>query len=263
MHLSHLDSFFWLSGLAGHVGLLFVLFYRGRKRNFPLFTVLIAANILKTTTLYLIYPRAQTGYSYAYFYTYWGFGVLDVLLQLAIAYEIASHVFRPLGVWAPDLRRHLIGLIVLSLCVAVALAWLSSPRTYRWREAVVIRGSLFSAALLAELFVGMTVLSVTAGLPWKTHVARIAQGLGIYSVFCIVVEAGDSYFGMANGTTASIILTQARMTLYLLCLCYWIITLYVQQPQQERLPEELKSYLLLLRRQTAASLGTLKGRRRP
>ena len=74
MHLSHLDSFFWLSGLVGHVTLLFVLLYRGRMRSFPLFTALIADNILKTTTLYLIYPRAQTGYSYAYFYTYWGFG---------------------------------------------------------------------------------------------------------------------------------------------------------------------------------------------
>ena len=263
MHLSHLDSFFWLSGLVGHVALLFVLFYRGRMRSFPLFTLLIATNILKTATLFLIYPRRQSGYSYAYFYTYWGFAVLDVLLQLAVAYEIASHVFRPLGVWASDLRRHLVWLIVFSLCVAMALAWLSSPRTYGWREVAVIRGSLFSAALLAELFVGMTALSVTAGLPWKTHTARIAQGLGIYSVFCIVVEAGDSYFGMANGTTASMILTESRMALYLLCLCYWIITLYRQQPQQEHLPDEIRSYLLLLRGQTAASVETLRGRRRP
>lgn len=262
MHLSHLDSFFWLSGLVGHIALLFVLLYRGRMRSFPLFTALIADNILKTTTLYLIYPRAQTGYSYAYFYTYWGFGVLDVLLQLAVAYEIASHVFRPLGAWASDLRRHLIWLVICSLFVAMALAWLSSPRTYHWREVVVMRGSLFSAALLAELFVGMTALSVTAGLPWKTYVARIAQGLGIYSVFCIVVAAGHSYFGMANGTTASMILSGARKSLYLLCLVYWIITLYRREPQQERLPDEIESYLKLLRAQTAASLETLRGSRR-
>ncbi len=263
MHLSHLGSFFWLSGLAGHVMLLFVLLYRGRTRSFPLFTALIAANILKTTMLYLIYPRAQTGYSYAYFYTYWGFAVLDVLLQLAVAYEIASHVFRPVGVWASDLRTHLIWLILFSLCVAAALAWLSAPRTHGSREAIVIRGSLFSAALLAELFVGMIGLSVTAGLPWKTHVARIAQGLGTYSLFCIVLEAGDSYFGMANGTTASMILTDTRMTVYLLCLSYWIVTLYRQQPQQERLPVEIGSYLILFRKQTAATLETLRGRRRP
>ena len=126
-----------------------------------------------------------------------------------------------------------------------------------------MRGSLFSAALFAELFVGMTALSVTAGLPWKTHAARIAQGLGIYSLFCIVIAAGHSYFGMANGTTASMILSETRKSLYLLCLGYWIITLYRQQAQQEHLPGEIESYLVLLRGQTAASLQMLRGKRRP
>jgi hypothetical protein len=264
MHLSHLDSFFWLSGLLGHLALLFVLLFRGRSHRFPRFTALIAANIVKSITLYLIYPRnIPKGYPYLYFYTYWGFAVLDIFLQSAVVYEIASSVFRPLGAWAFDLRRHLIWLIALSFCIAIALAWLSLPQAHNWKETLVIRGSLFSAALLAELFVGMTALSVTAGLPWKTHAARIAQGLGVYSVFCIVVEAGNSYFGLVNGTTVSMILTQARMALYLVCLIYWIITLYLQEPQPESLPGGIESRLLQFRGQTAASLHVLRGRRKP
>jgi hypothetical protein len=125
-----------------------------------------------------------------------------------------------------------------------------------------MRGSLFSAALFAEVFVGMTALSVTAGLPWRTHAARIAQGFGIYSIFCIVVEAGNSYFGLANGTTASMTMTRARMMLYLFCLVYWIVTLWRAEPQRERLPDEIESYLALLRGQTAASLETLRGKRK-
>jgi hypothetical protein len=264
MHLSHLDSFFWLSGLLGHLTLLFVLLFRGRTPRFPFFTALIAANIAKTITLYLIYPRSPPkGYPYAYFYAYWAFAVLDVFLQSAVAYEIASSVFRPLGAWAFDLRRHLVWLIALSFCIAIALAWLSLPQANNRKETLVIRGSLFSAALLAELFVGMTALSVTAGLPWKTHAARIAQGLGVYSLFCIVVEAGNSYFGLVNGTTASMILTQARMALYLLCLTYWIITLCRQEPQPKSLPADIESRLLQLRGQTAASLHALRGWRKP
>jgi hypothetical protein len=264
MHLSHLDSFFWLSGLLGHLALLFVLLFRGRWQRFPRFTALIAANVIKTITLYLIYPHNPLKpYSYGYFYTYWGFAVLDVLLQAAVVYELASSVFRPLGAWAFDLRRHLIWLIIVSLCIAIALTWLSVPKAHTWNETLVMRGSLFSAALLAELFVGMTALSVTAGLPWKTHAARIAQGLGVYSVFCIVVEAGNSYFGLVNGTTVSMILTRARMALYLLCLIYWIITLYLQEPQPESLPGGIESRLLQLRGQTAASLHVLRGRRKP
>lgn len=263
MHLSHLDSFFWLSGLLGNLALLSVLVFRRRAHRFPFFTAFLASSVLETVVLYLIYPSStRRTYSYAYFYTYWGFVALDLLLQLGMVYEIASHVFRPLGGWAADVRRRLVGLIALSVCVAIALAWLSSPRVHEWKEALAMRGSLFSAALFAELFVGMTALSVTAGLPWKTHAARIAQGFGIYSMFCIVIAAGHSYFGLANGTTASMILSGARKSLYLLCLGYWIITLFRPQSQQERLPDEIESYLLLLRGQTATSLQTLRGKRR-
>jgi hypothetical protein len=263
VHLSHLDSLFWLSGLLGNLALLFVLFFRRRARSFPLFTAFLCASVLKTVVLYLIYPNSnRRSYSYAYFYTYWGFAALDLFLELGVVYEIASYVFRPLGGWAVDVRRRLVGLIALSVCVAMALAWLSSPRAYEWREALVMRGSLFSAALFAEVFVGMTALSVTAGLPWRTHAARIAQGFGIYSIFCIVVEAGNSYFGLANGTTASMTMTRARMMLYLFCLVYWIVTLWRAEPQRERLPDEIESYLALLRGQTAASLETLRGKRK-
>lgn len=263
MHLSHLDSLFWLSGLVGNLALLFVLFFRRRARSFPLFTAFLSSSVLKTVVLYLIYPHnTRRAYPYAYFYTYWGFAALDILLELGVVYEIASYVFRPMGGWAVDVRRRLVGLILLSVCVAIALAWVSSPRAYEWKEALVMRGSLFSAALFAELFVGMTALSVTAGLPWRTHAARIAQGFGIYSIFCIVLEAGNSYFGLANGTVASMTMTRARMVLYLCCLVYWIVTLWRPEPQPARLPGEIESYMVLLRQQTAASLQTLRGKRR-
>jgi hypothetical protein len=263
MHLSHLDSLFWLFGLVGHLALLFVLLFRRRAGSFPLFTAFLCSSVLGTIVLYLIYPNGtRRSYPYAYFYTYWGFAALDLLLQLGVVYEIASYVFRPVGSWAVDVRRRLVGLVALSICVAIALAWVSSPRAYEWTEALAMRGSLFSAALFAELFVGMTALSVTAGLPWRTHAARIAQGFGVYSIFCIAVEAGNSYFGLANGTTASMTMTRARMLLYLFCLVYWIVTLWRPEPQPERLPDGIESHMELLRQQTAASLQMLRGKRR-
>jgi hypothetical protein len=264
MHLSHLDSLFWLSGLIGNILLLVVILRRALMRSFPWFTALIFTSVLKTIALYLMYPRSsQAGYSFAYFYAYWGFAGLDSILQLAVVYEIATQVFRPLGGWARDLHRNLVWLVVISFAVAAGLTWLCLPRTYSWRQALVIRGSLFSSALLAELFGGMTMLSVTAGLPWKTHAARIAQGLGIYSVFCIVVEAGNSYFGLVNGTVASMLLTHTRMLMYLICIVYWIVTLSRREQQSESLPLELRTYLPFLREQTGSTLRTLKGRRTP
>ena len=60
------------------------------------------------------------------------------------------------------------------------------------------RGNLFAAALQSELFVAMMALSIDARLPWKTHVAKIAQGLGAYSLLGVLIETGHSYFGVVE-----------------------------------------------------------------
>src|ERR1700748_2812880 len=95
MHLTGVDLFFWEGSFLGHVWLLFVLLNRHRARLFPFFTTLILTNILRTITLFVV---ARIGTRNDYFYTYWSLAALDTILQLCIAYEMASHVFRPLGV---------------------------------------------------------------------------------------------------------------------------------------------------------------------
>ena len=33
--------------------------------------------------------------------------------------------------------------------------------------------------------------------PWRTHVARIAQGFGVFAVVCVLLETANNYFGLA------------------------------------------------------------------
>ncbi len=66
-------------------------------------------------------------------------------------------------------------------------------------------------------------LSGMAGLPWKTHVARIAQGLGFYSMVGILTEAGHNVFSRDSATYQT--LSYLRMTTYLLSASYWIVML--------------------------------------
>lgn len=54
---------------------------------------------------------------------------------------------------------------------------------------------------MSELFVGMLSLSVTVGLPWKSHTTRIACGLGIYSGICVLIETTKSV--VRNGALTS------------------------------------------------------------
>lgn len=255
MQLSGLDLFFWMAGLAGHLILLSVLLIRHRARLFPFFTTLIAANIIRTAVLYISLHHASKR---GYFLIYWTLAIVDVLLQLLVVYEVGSHIFRPLGEWAQGIRRNLLWVTLASVLVAGGLTFLATPPARVWQQAFVIRGNFFSSALMCELFVGVIVLAVTAGLPWKTHVARIAQGLGVYSIAGIVTEGAHTVLGVANNSDAYRTLSHLRIALYLLCLLYWIVTLWRNAPSPMQMTDRMRSQLDLLQRQTAADALALR-----
>lgn len=243
MQLNGTDLFFWASGLLGHIALLFVLFGRRRAAMFPFFTTLITLNIVKSVVLFLV-AHFESKHSYRVAYT--SFASVDLVLQLCVVYELASHVFRPMGRWAPDIRKSFFILLVISVVLAAGLTCLPTVPAKTWLGAVLNRGNLFSSALLCELFVGMIALSVTVNLPWKTHVARISQGLGSYSLLGLITEAGHSTFGMERSSRIASDLTTVRLMTYLACLAYWIVTLWAEAPAPKELPEEMRRQLFTL-----------------
>jgi hypothetical protein len=251
LQLTGLDRLLWALSFVGHCSLFAVLLVRRRVRSFPAFSTLIAANILRTLVLFLIYRSGSAG---SYFYTYWTLAILDVALQLAVAYELATHVFQPLGAWVPDIKRNFSALAVVSLLLAASLTWLATPPVSALRRAIVLRGTFFSSALVSELFVAMVALSVTMGLPWRTPVARLAQGLGVYSIFCILTEAAHSYLGADRYKMVSHI----RIELYLACLFYWVVTLAIKEPEPRKLPEQLHQELRALQSKAALMLQSLR-----
>ncbi|HEY2467780.1 MAG TPA: hypothetical protein VGI45_08050 [Terracidiphilus sp.] len=243
MHLTGLDLLFWAAGLLAHLILLAVLLIRRRFKQFPIFTAFILANILRTAILYIV---GHYGTKHIYFYTFWSFGVLDTMLQLAVVYEMYSLTFRPLGTWASDVQDAFRWLAVLTIAVAAGLTWLAAPHARLWVQVVVIRGNFFSSVCMSELFVGMIALSAKAGLPWKTHVARISQGLGIYSVIDVLIEAAHSYFGVIRNVQTYTTLSHVRMCAYLFCVAYWTIVLWRNAPAARRMPEHLLRQLIHL-----------------
>jgi hypothetical protein len=255
MHLTSLDRLLWALALGEHCILLAVLFARHRARTFPIFTTLISANILKSVVLYFTLRLASFQ---VYFDTYWTLGILDVALQVLVAYELATHVFQPLGAWALDVRRSFLILIVASVLVALGLTWLASPPTRTLQAGIVIRGNFFASVLMGEIFVAMVALSVTLGLPWKTHVARLAQGFGIFSIFGIFTDAVHGYLGWGAGADYYRLVSHLQIELYLFIVVYWIITLAIKEPEPRRLPEELREELRAMQKKVAIMLTNLR-----
>ena len=258
MRLSGLDSFLWAAGFGAHLSLLFVLVFRGRFKQFPWFSSLILLNIVRSIILYFVRIHGTRS---AYFYIFWSLGIVDTLLQLAVVQEMYSKTFRPLGVWAPDVRARFVRILAMAIAVASLLTWLAAPRASLWTQVAVIRGNFFSSICLCELFVGMTALSVQSGLPWKTHVARISQGLGVYSAIDVLIEVGHSYFGAGNNGQDYVKLSHFRMCAYLLCVCYWIVALWRDAPAPKPISSRLLRQLLRLQNIVESDLEEMRARK--
>ncbi len=255
MQLTGLDRLFWALSFLENVALLAVLIGRRRVSTLPVFSTLIAANIFRTIVLYLTLHYST---SHRYFYTYWTLAILDTALQLGLAYELTSHVFQPMAEWARDVRKSIFTMVGLSVLVAAGLTWLASPPTDKIKTAIVIRGDFFSSALMSELFVVMIALSVSFGLPWRTHVARVAQGYGTFALVGLVTDAAHNYFDPYNAHISYESISHLQRGTYVLCLGYWIVTLAMEEPEPRRMPERLHDELRLLQQRAASILSSLR-----
>src|SRR5580698_10833287 len=99
MQLSLLENMLWAAGFTGNLFLFFVLIFRGRWRQFPIFTTLIGYYVGEAILLFVV-SRAGTGSQYKF--AYWLTFSIDALLQIALIFEIARIVLRPTGTWVRD-----------------------------------------------------------------------------------------------------------------------------------------------------------------
>jgi hypothetical protein len=257
MHLARIDLSIWAAGLVTHIVLLTILITRSRARTFPIFTTLISMNVARTVILYLIV--FNHGSKQSYLVAYCSMAVLDMLLQLGVIYELASHTFRPVGDWAPDVRGGFIWAAGLSVAFATTLTLLPKiPPSHPWILSQLTRANFFSAMLMSELFVGMMVLSITLRLPWKPHAARIAQGFGVYSLGCVLIAAARSYPIITNKAGLLSTLIYLRETSYLFTVIYWIVSLWLDAPAPKELPEKMRSQLVILHQHLEISLLKLR-----
>lgn len=259
MQISAFDRLLWATGFVEQAMLLYVLFARGRAKTFPIFTTMVARTFIGTAILYFVFTYDSHR---AYYDSYWIAGALDMLLQLGVVYEIARHVFAPLGQWAPDIRKSVIQLVGGSIVVDIVLTALVSPAKQSAMQTVIARGTFFSSMLMTELFVGLVALSATAGLPWRTHVARIAQGQGAYSFVGILFDITTSWMGWTRQANIIHTLSQVRIAGYLSVLTYWIVTLWQEAPEPRTLSDSVRGQIFQLNRQIEYDLGRIRGWRK-
>ena len=235
-----MDQSLWAVTFAEDLILIAVLFVRGRARNYPFFTALIGLDVVRTVALFLI---QRQGTRATYFYSYWSLALVDIVLQLTVLHRVALHIFRSADEWVGGARKALMWLVVVSVLVGVMLTWIPHPAVILRLQVVLLKGNFFSAVLVSELSVGICALSVRAGLPWNAHVTRIMHGFIVYSLCTMVLETARTYFGVTATSHAYDSISHVRIAVYILCMAYWIVTLWWEAPRARQMTDVMRQQL--------------------
>lgn len=253
MNLPKIAEIIWVAGFAGLIALLAVLLIRRRWRDFPVFTAYIVFQVTWNPLLYVIYAYTHSTVGW-YAHAYWSGAVLDFAFQLGIVCEVARIVMKPTGTWLRDARKQFLLGGAFGIILAGALAWLVAPPAAQGLDRLEMKGDLFAAFLVCELFLVISTTARRLGLGWRNHVMAVEFGFAGWIVVAVLTETLHGYFGRWRYFSA---LEYTQQFVYLGALVYWIIQLWRPEPARRPISPELRDYIASLHRQVEYDLGKL------
>jgi hypothetical protein len=204
----------WAAGLIGHVILAAVLLSTGRARRFPFFTLLVVFDILRALALVLFIGRLPLP---ALHVTSIAFEITDLVLEFGTLTELVLNALRPLG----SLRRVTLPLLLLASGI-VAVTHLAPVSRYTGRAAPLLLHFLLGVLMLEWALV-LAMLRGALRLRWRSDVAAISFGFGVYSA--ALLFAGG-YFRVGRDMRDYIFFSYFRIFVYLAVVLWWIVVLW-------------------------------------
>jgi hypothetical protein len=209
----------WAAGLLGHVLLLAVLFARKRVARFPWFTLLIIFYFLRSVGLAAtLHFSGHPAHRFASLIL----DVTDVLLQCAVLAELTWIALRPLG----GIRRLTLPLLLVGSGVLIVMRLAPAGYTSLRMDLVLLHFLL--SVLMVEWAIVLAFLLRPLRLSWRSHVAAISFGFGVYSAALL---GGGGYFTIGREMSAYVFFSFFRISVYLLILLWWAITLWLPEPK--------------------------------
>lgn len=220
-HLSRSAVILWVAGLLMNAALLAVLVWKRLAREVPWFTAWTAWAVVSTVGLF--FGRAH-GNRQLYATLYWTAAFVELVLELAVVFELAAVVFRRRGTWIANSRKRLASRAGASVVVAVVLAVGITPAAISARDALYCRISLFETVLFTGLFFALMTVSQQLGVSWRDLVIREGAGFLLLNLCSFLTDTLHAYWRTA-GMFGD--LEHLRMSIYLAVLLYWIIVFWL------------------------------------
>jgi hypothetical protein len=146
----------------------------------------------------------------------------DVLLQCAVLVELAWIALRPLG----GFRRFTLPLLLVGSGVLIVMRLAPAGYTSLRMDLVLLHFLL--SVLMVEWTIVLAFLLRPLGLSWRSHVAAISFGFGVYSAALL---AAGGYFTIGREMSDYVFFSFFRISIYLLVLLCWSLALWFQEPK--------------------------------
>ncbi len=208
----------WAAGLLTHLLLLTVLFKRRSASRFPWFTLLIVFYVVRSVGL--VAASHFTGRP-AQLFSMMIIDLTDVLLQCAVLAELSWIGLRRLD----GTHRLTLPLLLVASGVVIVLR-LSPPGPITVRSGLVVLHFMLSV-LMVEWALVMAFLLRPLRLSWRSHVAAISLGFGVYSAALL---AGGGYFTKGREMRDYVFFSFFRIAVYLLVVLWWSTALWFAEP---------------------------------
>lgn len=223
MNLSLLDTCLWAAGFICNAALLSILILKGRPRTVPWFTTWIAFGLLYTITLFVAF---RVGSKHTYAILYWTGAFVDLLLQLAVVLEIASHVFLRGGRWVAGAGTRISIMGLSAPLIAGVLAWQMTPAATSALDAWDSRASLFTTVVICILFTAVLLVSQQVGVSWRSLILREGYGFIGLVLVAFVTDTLHAYWRTVGNFSE---LEHVRMVAYLGTLVYWMVVFWLPE----------------------------------
>jgi hypothetical protein len=208
----------WVAGLLGHVLLLGILFARRRVARFPWFTLLIGFYLLRSiglaaTVQFSGHPAPRL--------TTLVIDETDVLLQSTVLAEFIWIGLRPLG----GMRRLTLPLLLLASGVLMVMRL--APTSHASLRMGLVLAHFLLSVLMVEWAILLGFLLRPLRLSWRSHVAALSFGFGVYS---LALLGGGGYFTIGREMSDFVFFAFLRISVYLLVLLWWAVCLWLPEP---------------------------------
>ena len=209
----------WAAGLLGDLLLLTVLFMHKRATRFPWFTLFIVFYLLRSVGLAAaLHFSGRPAHQFATMVL----DLMDILLQCAVLAELTWIALRPLG----GIRRFTMPLLLVASGVLIVLR--VAPSSHSSVRATLALMHFLLSVLMMEWAIILALLLRPLRLSWRSHVAAISFGFGIYSVALL---AGGEYFTTGREMRDYVFFSFFRISVYLVVLVFWSVSLWFAEPR--------------------------------